>query len=146
MLSSSLLVGDLQRPCCSRCSEAGLPCTYSAERRKPGPPRGSRRQRLAASPSIGSASTETLFTLSHQGDAFLAPDQSSLANVSNNFFHNTIDDFGLHQQEVQFGDFDLYNSIYDPTVRQNTYPGYSLSREHERALYVDITIPESCTY
>ncbi|KAI0019448.1 hypothetical protein F4780DRAFT_445767 [Xylariomycetidae sp. FL0641] len=38
---------DLQRPNCSRCSEVGSLCTYSTERRKPGPVRGTRRQRHA---------------------------------------------------------------------------------------------------
>ncbi|KIW02537.1 hypothetical protein, variant [Verruconis gallopava] len=35
------------RPACSRCQEAGLPCIYSATRRKPGPSKGSKRVQKA---------------------------------------------------------------------------------------------------
>ncbi|KAI0502932.1 hypothetical protein F5B22DRAFT_631237 [Xylaria bambusicola] len=133
---------DLQRPCCSRCSEAGLPCTYSAERKKPGPPRGSRRQRHAASPSIGSASTETPVTPNDQGAISMTLDQSCLAHVPDAIPPDTFQDFRIPQQEVQFGEFSLHNSLYDPvltiarTGSHITYPGYSLSRDHERGLLV----------
>ncbi|KAI0909085.1 hypothetical protein F4823DRAFT_596111 [Ustulina deusta] len=132
---------DLQRPYCSRCSEAGLPCTYSAERKKPGPPRGSRRQRLGITPA-GSASIETLFAQDYQGDAFLTLDQDPLGHGSDIVSPDTIEGLRLPQGEVQFGDFSVHDSIYDPIVAavrpdsQNIYPGYSLSREHERDLLV----------
>ncbi|KAI1281842.1 hypothetical protein F5Y07DRAFT_353976 [Xylaria sp. FL0933] len=132
---------DLQRPHCSRCSEAGLPCTYSAERKKPGPPRGSRRQRPGATPT-GSASNESQFTPDHQGDAFLTLDQESLVHGHGILSPGTIESLRLPQGEEQFRGFSLHGSIYDQIASigspgsQNMYPGYSLSREHERALLV----------
>ncbi|KAK8093971.1 hypothetical protein PG997_000656 [Apiospora hydei] len=42
---------DLQRPQCSRCSEGGFSCVYSTERKKPGPPRGARRNKTLTPPS-----------------------------------------------------------------------------------------------
>ncbi|KAI1428785.1 hypothetical protein F5Y12DRAFT_729978 [Xylaria sp. FL1777] len=132
---------DLQRPYCSRCSEAGLPCTYSAERKKPGPPRGSRRQRHGATPA-GSASIETQSTQDHQGDNLLTLDQDCLLHGSDVVSPGTIEGLCLHQGDEDFGNANLHDSIYDPIAAilhpdsQNIYPGYSLSREHERELLV----------
>ncbi|KAI0472423.1 hypothetical protein F4859DRAFT_104158 [Xylaria cf. heliscus] len=124
---------DLQRSGCSRCLEAGSPCTYSVERKKPGPPRGSRRQKHGTIPA-SSPSTETRLTPGDQGDAFLIPDIVS---------SDMIGDLCLPHGEVQeFGGFSLQDPAYDPPYpalsrdRANIYPGYSLTHEQERELLV----------
>ncbi|KAF2964013.1 hypothetical protein GQX73_g9565 [Xylaria multiplex] len=138
----SLSVGDLQRPDCSRCLEAGSPCTYSAERKRPGPPRGLPRQKrrniLAISPSI-----EPQFAQRDQADTFLSLDQDSLAHGPGIIPPDTIEGLYLSQGEV--GGFESF-SLPDPTARDaliaevvqsnSQYPGYSLSHEQERDLLV----------
>ncbi|KAI1311629.1 hypothetical protein F5Y03DRAFT_341762 [Xylaria venustula] len=127
---------DLQRPYCSRCAEAGLPCTYSAERKKPGPPRGSRRRHTP----VSSTSIEAQFTPDSQD--FLALDSASLVNGPSIVSPGTIEGLRLPEGGEQFGDFNLHGSIYDSIVSicppgcPTTYPGYSLSHEHERDLLV----------
>ncbi|TGJ85334.1 hypothetical protein E0Z10_g3419 [Xylaria hypoxylon] len=135
---------DLQRPDCSRCLEAGLPCTYSAERKKPGPPRGSRRQKHGITPA-SSASIESQFTQRDQGDTFLTFDQDSLVHGPDHVSPDAIDGLYLSQEEVGgFESISLHGPTNDPTndliaavvhpIIQ--YPGYSLSREQERGLLV----------
>ncbi|KAI0453155.1 hypothetical protein F5B21DRAFT_304422 [Xylaria acuta] len=135
---------DLQRPGCSRCLEAGLPCTYSAERKKPGPPRGSRRQKHGTT-SASPASIETRLTLGDHGDAFLIPDQNSLAYGPDGVSPDMIEGLYLPQGAVQeCGGFSLQDpthDLLDPGVRSGReniglYPGYSLSDEHERELLI----------
>ncbi|KAI8945219.1 hypothetical protein F4801DRAFT_569148 [Xylaria longipes] len=136
--------GDLQRPGCSRCIEAGSPCTYSAERKKPGPPRGSRRQKHGTTP-VSSAPIEARFTPGDQGDAFLTLDPHSLAHDPGIVFPDMVEGACLPQGGLQeFGGFSLRDSIYalpNPVVRSGRdniglYPGYTLGREHERELLV----------
>ncbi|KAI1132172.1 hypothetical protein F5Y10DRAFT_6652 [Nemania abortiva] len=131
---------DLQRPNCSRCSEAGLPCTYSAERKKPGPQRGSRRQRHETA-SAGSASVDTQLVL---GDhASLTPEQDSIVHTSDIVSQGMMEDLCLSQGQIhEFESFSLQGPIYGstpatvPRDSQNIYPGYSLTHEHERELLV----------
>ncbi|KAI1754706.1 hypothetical protein F4782DRAFT_528068 [Xylaria castorea] len=135
---------DLQRPGCSRCLEANSPCTYSAERKKPGPPRGSRRQKHGTT-SASSVSTETQVTPGDQADAFLTPDPYSLAHEPSIVFPDILEDLCLPRGEVQeFGGFGLQDPTYglpDLGARSNReniglYPGYSLSHEQEKELLV----------
>ncbi|KAI0194833.1 hypothetical protein EV127DRAFT_200980 [Xylaria flabelliformis] len=135
---------DLQRPGCSRCLEAGSLCTYSAERKKPGPPRGSRRQKHGTTPA-SSVSTETHATPGDQADAFLTPDQHSLAHESGIVFPDIVEGLCLPRGDVQeFGGFSLQDPTYGlPDLgarshRENIglYPGYSLSHEQEKELLV----------
>ncbi|KAI3317522.1 hypothetical protein HD806DRAFT_514861 [Xylariaceae sp. AK1471] len=134
---------DLQRPHCSRCSEVGLPCTYSAERKKPGPSRGSRRQKHVTAPA-GSASNDAQYTPNDQDDTFPAPGQGSLAHLDPEITSpEVIEGFCPSQVEMHdFRGFNLHDLTYGPTATvvhsnsQNIYPGYSLSSEHERELLV----------
>ncbi|KAI0445550.1 hypothetical protein F4803DRAFT_548066 [Xylaria telfairii] len=135
---------DLQRPGCSRCLEAGLPCTYSVERKKPGPPRGSRRQKHGTT-SASSASIEGQVSPGDQEDTFLTPNPLSLAHGPGIVFPGIVEGLCLPQGRGQeFGGFSLQDPIYglpDPIVSYDReilglYPGYSLSHEHERELLV----------
>lgn len=134
---------DLQRPNCSRCSEAGLPCTYSAERKKPGPPRGSRRQK-DGSTSMNSGTVGAQVTVGGQSDTFPVLNQDTLVHGSDSKSLDMTEGLCLPQGEgLEFGNMmSLQGNIYDmvtPVVyreNQDILPGYSLSHEHERELLV----------
>ncbi|KAI1149186.1 hypothetical protein F4825DRAFT_431466 [Nemania diffusa] len=133
---------DLQRPNCSRCSEADSPCTYSAERKKPGPQRGSRRQKHGPA-SASLASNDAQFMLGDQDDASLTPEQDSVGHRPDTVSPSMIEDFSLPQGQLHdFGSFSLQDPTYGSTAAampfesQNAYPGYSLSHEHEREILV----------
>ncbi|KAI0113785.1 hypothetical protein GGR51DRAFT_25362 [Nemania sp. FL0031] len=133
---------DLQRPNCSRCSEAGLPCTYSAERKKPGPQRGSRRQRNETT-SASSASIDTQFILGDHDHASLTPEHDALVNGADIVTPDMIEDLCMPQVQIHdFENFTLQGPIYGsaltavPPDSHNIYPGYSLNREHERELLI----------
>ncbi|GAW15342.1 hypothetical protein ANO14919_047510 [Xylariales sp. No.14919] len=133
---------DLQRPDCSRCLEAGLPCTYSVERKKPGPPRGSRRLKHGAT-TASSAPIESQFTQGDQGDLFLTPEQDFVVHGPGVVSPGEIEGLCLSQGEVDgfeglgFGLHDPTNSPMPAVVHANSqYPGYSLSPGQERDLLV----------
>ncbi|KAI0407047.1 hypothetical protein F4802DRAFT_555452 [Xylaria palmicola] len=134
---------DLQRPDCSRCMESGLPCAYSAERKKPGPPRGARRQRHGAA-STTPASIEAQLTPGGQEDGvLLAPDQNPSGNGPVITSAELIEGFYRPQRDAQASaSLGLHDPTYSPldpailSASQKIYPGYALSHEQERELLV----------
>ncbi|KAI1117491.1 hypothetical protein F5Y14DRAFT_402789 [Nemania sp. NC0429] len=132
----------LQQPDCARCSEAGLPCTYSTERKKPGPRQGSRRRKLVAA-SASSASIEAQSTPGDQDDALLPLQQDPLAHYQEIVSPDMVDGFNLLQEGVyDFGNFNLQDTACSlataavPSNTENMYPGYSIGHQQERELLV----------
>ncbi|KAI1340071.1 hypothetical protein F5Y15DRAFT_63272 [Xylariaceae sp. FL0016] len=134
---------DLQRPFCSRCSEAGLPCTYSTERRKPGPPRGARRQKHATQVAGSNSTSQPQPSPSGSQDGPSGP--RSMGTQSPSLGSSLLAPGDLAQMAAQtslsdFNDINLnfspYGSMTAPSESQFGYPGYYLEPAQERDLLV----------
>ncbi|KAI1767048.1 hypothetical protein GGR53DRAFT_161822 [Hypoxylon sp. FL1150] len=135
----SSALGNLQRPHCSRCSEAGYPCTYSKEKGKPGP-RGARpRNRLAPAARLNSASLSSR----HQTNQSPHDDSSASESIQS---HSPGDSHllngGLPMQQFtpEFSDLSL-NFEPSPFIMKLVddhfmYPGYYLTASQERDMSV----------
>ncbi|KAI5921912.1 hypothetical protein F4810DRAFT_675610 [Camillea tinctor] len=129
---------DLKRPHCTRCSEVGFSCTYSTERRKPGPVRGSRRQKHAGrvgetgqcnspgSPQNNHDGSEDLDLVQPPGDTLVAQIPASQTSAE-----AVLTDFN----QLDFG-FSPYVSIDTRQDSQPRYPGYNLELHQERQLLI----------
>ncbi|KAI1329391.1 hypothetical protein F5Y16DRAFT_366741 [Xylariaceae sp. FL0255] len=130
---------DLQRPQCSRCLEASVSCTYSAERRKPGPPRGSRKPKAT---SASSASNEAQLIPIEQSGAL--SDLRVLGEDSPTIGHPSVPSFNaspehLHQRGFETFGLDYAYSSTPPTsasTEHQEYPGYYLNRKQTRDILV----------
>ncbi|KAI1635444.1 hypothetical protein F4809DRAFT_651150 [Biscogniauxia mediterranea] len=133
-------VGDLRRPRCTRCFEVGFSCTYSTERRKPGPARGSRRQIHAdrmgetghsnspGSPHNDQDGPEDLDSIqSSLGDTRATRPSASQTTPS----QATLPDFNQLGFSVS-----PHGSIDSHQQSQARFPGYYLEPQQERQLLV----------
>ncbi|KAI1501855.1 hypothetical protein F5X99DRAFT_418275 [Biscogniauxia marginata] len=134
--------GDLKRPHCTRCSEVGLTCTYTLERRKPGPSRGARRQKHASLSSESNRHTSPGLVRNEERDCAVAldlmPTQSPLGDAlalqpsaSQTTPQTTITDF--NQLDLNFSP---YGSAVAHPESQLGYPGYHLESGQEREILV----------
>ncbi|KAI0161530.1 hypothetical protein GGR57DRAFT_361092 [Xylariaceae sp. FL1272] len=129
---------DLQRPHCSRCLEAGLECMYSAERRRPGPPRGSKRQKPVT--PAESISNEAQVVTGDRSDVppRLQTDVEEAHSMmgSEVIPPTSLQNFGTSHSELQ--DFENYDLSYPsvPSSGPHDYPGYTLTGEQARELIV----------
>ncbi|KAI0599777.1 hypothetical protein F4775DRAFT_549810 [Biscogniauxia sp. FL1348] len=129
---------DLKRPRCTRCSEVGFSCTYSTERRKPGPARGSRRRKHADrvtetgqsnspdSPQNDQDGPEHLRSEPSLGDTL-----ASQPSASQTTPQATLPDF----DQPGFG-FSPHGSINSHQQSQPRFPGYYLEPQQERQILV----------
>ncbi|KAI8960649.1 hypothetical protein F5Y11DRAFT_260832 [Daldinia sp. FL1419] len=122
---------DLQRPHCSRCLEAGHSCTYSTQKRKPGPPRGSRPRTRNSSTS----NRRVGIPLNHQEDDNPSTSVTCLRQYSQ---HETpiVSDHVSVQFIPDADQFGLnllpYTSMAVPTLDLPSFPGYYLNSSQEK--------------
>ncbi|KAI1480720.1 hypothetical protein F4774DRAFT_69530 [Daldinia eschscholtzii] len=122
---------DLRRPYCSRCLEASHSCTYSTQKRKPGPPRGSRPRprdvsasnQNVAEPLDGQVNNDGLIpvTCSRQ---YTRLENTVISNNVSMEFAPSIDRAGPS--------FLPYTSMALPTLGPLCFPGYYLDSAQEK--------------
>ncbi|KAK6844476.1 NAD(P)-binding protein [Apiospora arundinis] len=113
---------DLQRPQCSRCSEGGFSCVYSTERKKPGPPRGARRNKTLTPPSEAMSITVIPATTTQLPSPQLHPatnggSRDSIVAFNAADFSNASSPFGVAL-----------------SMDHSRFPGYTLDTFEERSL------------
>ncbi|KAH9896315.1 hypothetical protein F4778DRAFT_745926 [Xylariomycetidae sp. FL2044] len=132
---------DLQRPNCSRCSEAGYTCTYSTERRRPGPPRGTRRQRgpVLTSDPVLSDTPRTNPTISQEIGtvSVLLPAQTQYQQLPAGSLNtqSTVQDSLPDFNELDLG-FSPYGTIEASSDSHPRIQGYSVDAAQERNLLI----------
>ncbi|KAK7998518.1 hypothetical protein PG991_014997 [Apiospora marii] len=119
---------DLQRPQCSRCSEGGFSCVYSTERKKPGPPRGARRNKTLTPPS------EAIKI------SVVPPPTRRLPSPQ---MHPASNSNGSHRDSLVTFDTADFSAASSPfgvplAIDHSRFPGYTLDTYEERSLL--------CTY
>ncbi|KAI2616333.1 hypothetical protein GGR54DRAFT_610514 [Hypoxylon sp. NC1633] len=125
---------DLQRPICSRCSEAGSSCTYSKAKRKPGPPRGSRPKTRANPAARSSSHNERAHEATRYRALAAEPLQSQSAqerpllngDSGSQHFIQGLDDSGPN--------FLSYTPMVRYAANEPVFPGYDLNPSQERHL------------
>ncbi|KAI0484132.1 hypothetical protein GGR56DRAFT_10728 [Xylariaceae sp. FL0804] len=128
--------GDLGRPHCSRCSEAGLACIYSTERRRPGPPRGTRRQRqtaTSADPGLGNGPEAEIPNGPSTSNSMASP-----ASLDSSLLQGLASQMGSQYVTPDLNEimseFSPYSSGNAPSDGQIAYPGFYLELDQERDL------------
>lgn len=137
--------GDLQRPQCSRCSEGGFSCVYSTERKKPGPPRGARRNKTLTPPSETIKISGTLAlhmkatsstVVSNNGTAVVPPSTTRLPSPQ---MHPASNSNGSHRDSLVAFDTADFSAASPPfgvplVMDHSRFPGYTLNTCEERSL------------
>ncbi|KAI1084697.1 hypothetical protein F5B20DRAFT_522871 [Whalleya microplaca] len=125
---------DLQRPRCSRCSEAGYSCTYSKEKRRPGPPRAARSRNQAAltvEHHLNDSSDLRINRL-HDNSPCPVPLQPPLGDP--------LHAGALQQSMPEFNEFSLdfapYSSATETIENPPGFQGYYLTAEQERDILI----------
>ncbi|KAK8086465.1 hypothetical protein PG994_001439 [Apiospora phragmitis] len=117
---------DLQRPQCSRCSEGGFSCVYSTERKKPGPPRGARRNKALTPPS------------DHISITTVVP--APTTRLPSPQMHPTSN--GSHRDSLVTFDAAEFSAASSPfgvplAMDHSRFPGYTLDTYEERSLFME---------